>query len=205
MNGSYTFPPIIMPPNLNIGDSWAFNMSAGEYSTPEWSATMTFASGAQRLAQVATLSQNIYYWLFASTDTEQMPAGTLAYTIAVNDSISLEKYTVQKGTVQAIADISDPDTNVPTQTMLQQQLAACDATLLNLLSQRTEKVEFGGKSYQLWNVKDLWAIRNDLYSRVQDEAASLSGNTRGKIIIPVFKTSWSGPSPSFPYYPYGGP
>jgi hypothetical protein len=205
MNGSYTIPVIIMPPNLNIGDSWAFDMAAGEYSSGGWIAVMTFASGTTRLAQDATLQQGTFYWLFASTDTATMPAGTLVYTVAVSNPTSLERYTIQQGTVQAVADISDPDTVVPTQTTLQQQLAACDATLLQLLSQRTSSVQFGGKAYTLWDIAKLWAVRNDLYQRVQDELAATSGNTRAKIIIPVFKNPWGGPYPSYPYYPYGGP
>jgi len=207
MNGSMSIsgapPSIIFPNNLNIGDSWAFNMSAGEYNDGTWTATMTFATGATRLASDATLSQGIFYWLFSSAQTSTLPAGTLAYTVMV--SKAPERYTLQEGVVQALADITNPATIVPTQTMLQQQLAACDATLLQLLSQRTEEVTFAGKAYRLWDVAKLWDVRKDIAGQVSDEQDALSGNSRHRIIIPVFKNPWGGPYPSYPYYPYGGP
>lgn len=207
MNGFSTLagmpPPVIFPPNLNIGDSWAFSMAAGDYSASAWSAVMTFASGATRLANTATLQEGIFYWLIPATDTSTLPAGTLAYTIAVSNSLTSERYTLQEGLVTALPDISDPNAPIATSTMLQQQLDACNKTILQLLSQRTSEVQFGGKSYTLWDIAKLWAVRNDLASRVSDEQAAAGGNSRGKLIIPVFKNPWGGPYPSAPWYPYG--
>lgn len=196
-------PQVIFPEYLVIGDTWAFSMGAGSYSASEWSATLSFASGTTHLSNIATLQESVFYWLVPSTDTATLPSGTLAYTIAVSNSMTGERYTVQSGTVQAVADITAPGADVPTATMLEQQLDACNKTLLQLLSQRTSQVQFGGKSYTLWDVAKLWAVRNDLYQRVGDEQAALSGNTRGKLIIPVFKNPWGGPYPSPPWYPYG--
>jgi hypothetical protein len=210
MNGYYPGPgfappsSVIFPPNLTIGDSWAFEMDAGEYGTPSsagpWTATLTFASGTVKVPTNATLQANIFYWLVPPSATSTLPAGTLVWTIAVSNPVP-ERYTLQEGTVTALPDISDPNTSVPTGTMLEQQLAACDATLLQLLSQRTSSVTFAGKSYTLWDISKLWAVRNDLYMRVQEERAALSGNPRSRIIIPVFKNPWGGPYPWYPY-PY---
>ena len=199
---SYIQPTVVMPANLNIGDSWAFDLSAGDYSDGSWTATMTFASGAARLTQDATLEGGVFYWLFTSAETATMPAGTLAYTIMM--SRTPERYTTQEGMIQALPDITQPG-NVPTQTMLQQQLAACDQVLLQLLSSRTQEVTFAGKAYRLWDIDKLWQVRKDLASNVANEQAMLSGNSRHRIIIPVFKNPWGGPYPSYPYYPYGGP
>jgi hypothetical protein len=210
MNGNYPGPgfappsSVIFPPNLTIGDSWAFNMDAGAYGSGAedgpWTAALTFASGTIRVVSAATLQGNIFYWLIPPEDTSTLPAGTLVYTIAVSNSVP-ERYTLQEGTVTALPDISDPAAVVPTSTMLEQQLAACDATLLQLLSQRTSSVTFAGKAYTLWDIAKLWEVRLQLYQRVQDERIALSGNPRSRIIIPVFKNPWGGPYPWYPY-PY---
>lgn len=208
MNGFSTLsgapPPIIFPPTLTIGDTWAFDMSAGDYGAPPWSGIMTFASGTIRVTNIATLQNGVFYWLIPSTDTSTLPAGTVAYSIEVNDGGSPPtNYTLQSGTVQTLIDVSDASVVVPTQTMLQQQLAACDATLLLLLSQRTSSVTFSNKAYTLWDIAKLWEVRKDLASNVANEQAALSGNSRQQIIIPVFKNPWGGPYPSAPWYPYG--
>jgi hypothetical protein len=200
---SYIQPTVVMPSNLNIGDSWAFDLSAGDYNDGSWTATMTFASGAARLAQDATLTNTVFYWLFTSAETATMPAGTLAYTIMM--SRAPERYTTQEGMIQALPDITQEGAIVPTQTVLQQDLTLVDALIQQLLSSRTQRVMFAGKEYELWQIKDLWAIRNDIAMRAQAEAAALAGNSRHRIIIPVFKNPWGGPYPSYPYYPYGGP
>lgn len=207
MNGFQTLsgapPPIIFPDKLTIGDTWCFELAAGNYGADPWTGVITFASGPTSIANTATLQNGIFYWVIPPTDTQKLPAGALAYSVVVSNPDTTERYTLQGGICQAQPNLSDSSTPVPTQTMLQQQLAACDATLLQLLSQRTEEVTFGGKAYRLWDIAKLWAVRNDLYQRVQDELGSMSGNSRGRIIIPVFKNPWGGPYPSAPWYPYG--
>ena len=194
--------PILFPQTLTIGDTWTFSMSAGEYSTSDWSATITFASGTTRVSSVATMQSAVFYFVIAPAQTSTLPAGSVAYAVSMASSLTLDRFTLQEGVVKTLPDLTDPSAVIPTQTMLQQQLAACDATLLKLLSQRTSSVVFGGKAYTLWDISKLWAVRNDLYQRVQDEAAAMDTNSRQQIIIPVFKNPWGGPYPSQPYYPY---
>jgi hypothetical protein len=190
---------LILPPSLAIGDTWAFDMPARDYSAAAWSATMTFASGATRVANVATLQEGTFYWLIPSSETAQLPAGSVAYTITVDNSLTLERYTLQNGLVKTTPNLSDPNTQIGTSTMAQQQLAACDATLLALLSQRTQSVVFGQKAYTLWDIAKLWQIRNGLAQAVNDEEAAADANSRQQIIIPVFKNSWGGPSAPYQY------
>jgi len=205
MNGSTSISgaplPVIFPDNLNVGDSWAFEMNAGEYNDGTWTATMTFASGSWRLAQAATLSQGLFYWLFASSDTLSAPVGTLAYSIRVDKAP--ERYTLQEGLIATVPNLADPSAVIATQTIKQQQLAALDQTLLSLLSQRTEEVTFAGKAYRLWDVSKLWQVRKDLAAEVSAEQDAMSGNKRHQLIIPVFKSGWGNPYPSYPFYPYG--
>jgi hypothetical protein len=208
MNGYQTLsgtpPAIIFPPYLTVGDTWAFDFAAGDYGVPPWAATMTFGSGAVRVVNTATLQNGVFYFVIPPTDTSKLPApGSVAYSVVVNNSGTTENYTLQSGIVQLAPNLSDTTVNVPTQTMLQQQLAACDATLVQLLSQRTSSVVFSGKAYTLWDIAKLWEIRKDLAMQVADEQTRLSGNSRGRIIIPVFKNPWGGPYPSAPWYPYG--
>jgi hypothetical protein len=187
-------PPIIFPKNLNIGDTWAFNMAAGNYGTPPWSAEMTFASGTAKLTEQATLQGAVFYWLIASSATSTLPSGTLIYTVAVKNPQTSERYTLQEGTIQALPDLGGGGAPFPSETALQQLLAACDATLLQLLSQRTSSVVFAGKAYTLWDIEKLWNVRNKIYFQVQSELEATSGNSRQQIIIPVFKNSWGGPT-----------
>jgi len=196
MNANST---IIFPASLSIGDTWAFDMAAGDYSAAAWTATMTFASGAIRVANVATLKLGTFYWLIPASETSQLPAGSVAYTITVDNSLTLERYTLQNGLIKTTPNLSDPNTQIGTATMAQQQLAACDATLLKLLSQRTESVTFGQKAYTLWDIAKLWQIRNGLAQAVNDEEAALDANSRQQIIIPVFKNSWGGPTSPYQY------
>jgi hypothetical protein len=208
MNGYSTLagapPPIIFPPYLMVGDTWAFDYPAGNYGVPPWAAIMTFASGTIRVVNTATLSNGIFYWVIPASDTAKLPApGSVAYSVVVNNSGTGENYTVQSGIEQLRPNLSDTTVNVPTQTTLQQHLAACDATLLLLLSQRTSSVVFSGKAYTLWDLAKLYEIRKDLAMQVAAEQDRLSGNSRRRIIIPVFKNPWGGPYPSAPWYPYG--
>jgi hypothetical protein len=206
MNGVYTLsgtpPKIVFPPTLSIGDTWAFDMAAGDYSDPVWIATMTFGSGAIRVVSDATLQQAQFYWLIPASDTATLPVGSVAYTIVVTNASTSERYTLQYGLVTTIPNLADPGTPIGTQTTQQQQLAACDATLLQLLSQRTSSVVFGQKAYTLWDVAKLWEVRRQLAQAVNDEATALDANSRHQIIIPVFKNPWGGPYPSQPFYPY---
>jgi hypothetical protein len=194
MSNGYTItgapPSIIFPKNLNLGDTWAFNLAAGDYGTPPWSAQMTFASGTSKLMSSATLQQGVFYFVIAPSATATLPPGRLIYTITVNNPQTTERYTLQEGTVLALADLSQEGT-VQGQTALQAMLAACDATLLQLISQRTSSVVFAGKAYTLWDISKLWAVRNEINFQVQAEIETTADNPRHQIIIPVFKNSWS--------------
>lgn len=207
MNGFSTLSggqaTIMFPPSLNCGDTWAFDMPAGEYSSSDWSASMTFASGTFRLVNMATLSQGVFYFVVPPADTKTVPPGNVVVNVSVNNATTGEVYTLQQAKIAVLPDINDPSVSVPTQTMLQQQLAACDATLLQLLSQRTSSVVFAGKAYTLIDIAKLWAVRNEIAQWVTEELLTTSGNSRSRLIIPVFKNPWGGPYPSHPWYPYG--
>jgi hypothetical protein len=208
MNGFQTLtgtpPAIIFPPYLTVGDTWCFNMAAGDYGVSPWTAILTFASGTIRVTNTATLQNGVFYWAVPATDTTKLPApGSVAYSVVVNNPTSAENYTLQSGIVQLAPDLSNTSITVPTQTSLQQQLAACQATILQLLSQRTSSVVFSGKAYTLWDLSKLYEIEKDLLMQVAAEQTRLSGNSRSRIIIPVFKNPWGGPYPSAPWYPYG--
>jgi hypothetical protein len=208
MNGYQTLsgapPAIIFPPYLTVGDTWCFDFPAGDYGVPPWAAIMTFGSGSIRVVNTATLQNGVFYFAVPATDTATLPApGSVAYSVVINNSDTTENYTVQSGIVPLRPNLSDSSVNVPTQTSLQQQLAACQATILQLLSQRTSSVTFSGKAYMLWDIAKLYEIEKDLIMQVAAEQDRLSGNSRGRIIIPVFKNPWGGPYPSAPWYPYG--
>jgi hypothetical protein len=173
---------IIMPPYLVVGDQWVFQRVIGEYSG--YTGGMTFAAGTDRISATATVNDEFFTWTFPSSATSGLTPQPYLWTATMTDP-SGSRYTIQSGGIQVLGDIS---ANAPctTQTMLQQQLAACDQTLLKLLSQEVQTVAFAGQTYTLHNVKDLFAIRNSLANRVAQEQAQLSGNSRSNRILPRF-------------------
>jgi hypothetical protein len=174
---------------MRRGDSWEFSLYSSKYAGPDaadgpWTATTVFASGTSRLSSVATVAGDTFKWVILPIDTLTMPPGPASYAITV-DNGTLRR-TLDQGAVTVVDDIANPDWVVDPNSPLEKELAAADACLLALLSQRTSMVSFGGKQYQLWNIKDLWAVRNGIYARVAAEREARSGNTRARCIVPVF-------------------
>jgi hypothetical protein len=184
---------VIFPETMRRGDSWEFSLYSPTYAGPNaedgpWTATAVFASGTARINQAATVSgdPNTFEWAVLPTTTATFPSGPASYVIQVTNSGGTLRRTLEEGGVTVIDDIADPGTPVDSQSMLQKQLAAADQCLLDLLNQRTERVSFGGKQYELWNIKDLWTVRNAIYARVAAEEEEESGNMRARCIVPVF-------------------
>lgn len=182
-------PTVIFPEQLRRGDSWEFNLFSPDYAGENaengpWTGTAIFANGTEEINQVATIDDQTFYWVILPADTEQMSPGPAQYVIQVTNATL--RRTLQSGSVQIVDDISDPTNPVQTQTMLQQQLAAADQCLLDLLGQRVAATSFGGKTYTLLNIKDLWAIRNGIAQRAAAEAEEAAGNTRHRCIVPMF-------------------
>ena len=147
--------------------------------------TVSFASGTNKLTADATVSGNQFVWLIPGTDTAKLPGGPYSYQLSVTTQLG-NRYTVDTGAVTVATDISAPGTNVDSQTTLQKHLAACDKTLLALLSKQTQAAMFAGQSYTLHNIKELWEVRSDLASKVADEEDALRGNLRQNQFITRF-------------------
>src|SRR5262249_22527161 len=124
------------------------------------------------------------YWAIPGSATAQLPPGPAQYTVQVTNAT--DRYTIDTGAITVADDINNPSLVVDPNSVLEKELAAADDCLLKLLSQRTQMVSFGGKSYTLWSIKDLWAVRNGIYSRVIAEREAAAGNMRARVIVPVF-------------------
>lgn len=183
MSDYYPKPSIIFPSQLISGDLWALNLDSGAYSAG-YSASITFASGSIKITSAAVFTNNQFIWAVPGTQTSTLMPGTVAYAVSVSDG-SNNRLTIESGSVSVIADISAIGA-VQTQSILQQQLAAIDATFLALVSQETSMVTFAGKTYTLWNLVELQKVRNDIAARVADEADRLRGNNRARRIVPYF-------------------
>jgi hypothetical protein len=180
---------VIFPETMRRGDSWEFSLYSPTYAGENaengpWTATAIFASGTVRISQVAIVDGSMFEWVVLPTDTATFPSGPASYVIQV-DNGTLRR-TLEEGGITVVDDISDPATPVDSQSVLQKQLAAADQCLLDLLNQRTERVSFGGKQYELWNIKDLWTVRNGIYARVAAEEEEEGGNMRARAIVPTF-------------------
>lgn len=186
LNSGYpTSLNVIFPSPLIAGDTWTITAPLGRYTDPGWTATLTFAAGSSKISANATTDASNWIFTVPATDTAKAPTGTNQYSIMVANSVTGEVYTLQIGGVTVIANPTSA-TWVNTESMLTKQLAAADQTLLDLLSQRTSMVSFGGKQYYMWNIADLWKVRNELAARVAAENEQLLGNRRSNRIIPWF-------------------
>jgi hypothetical protein len=180
---------IIFPPEMVRGDCWSFELYAPKYAGDDaegapWTASSVFATGTVRVSTTATVQGDTFYWLVPSTETAKLPPGPASYVVQVTNATC--RYTIDSGAISVADDINNPALVVDPNSMLEKQLAAADACLLALLGQRTQMVSFAGKQYSLWNVKDLWTVRNGIYSRVMAEREAAAGNMRARIICPVF-------------------
>lgn len=169
------------------GDSWSFSLTSERYgsgaSDGPWLATATFASGMVRVESDAVVETNLFKWDILPEETLTLPPGPASYVVQVRNGTL--RRTLESGAITVAEDITLPG-NIDPSSPLEKELAAADACLLSLLSQRTSMVSFGGKQYQLWNIKDLWAVRNGIYSRAMAEREKIAGNMRARLILPVF-------------------
>jgi hypothetical protein len=179
---------IMFPPSMIRGDSWSFSLVSERYGSGAtdgpWTATATFASGLVRLEADAVLETNRFKWDILPEQTLTLFPGPASYVVQVTNGTL--RRTLESGVVTVSEDITIPGAVIDPNSALEKELAAADACLLALLSQRTSMVSFGGKQYQLWNIKDLWAVRNGIYSRAMAERERTAGNMRARIIMPVF-------------------
>jgi hypothetical protein len=174
--GDVTSPAtVLFPPYLVAGDSWTFQLPAGNYGDGSWTATATFANATQNISQPAVLSGDYFQWTVPGSATEAILPGPLAYSIYVSDQVN--RYTLQVGAVNVITDISQ---SAPINTL--SMLQACQQTLLKILNKQVSMITFGGKQYSLHNIKDLWAVQQSLFARVAQEQERLSGNRRNRMI-----------------------
>lgn len=174
------------PDPLISGDTWTFSISAGNYGDGTFTSSITFAALANKLTAPGTLAGGFFMWVIPGSQTSALTPQPYLFNINVTDSLG-NRTTLQNGGVQVAADISVTGTNISNQTNLQQMLAACDATLIQLLSQKTSMVEFQGQAYHFQDISKLFAVRQYLASLVADEQQELTGNRRSNRIVCVFR------------------
>ncbi len=176
---------IIFPDTgLIAGTNWQFKVQNFDYGDGTWAGQIVFAATTARLVAPASVDGNIFSWDIAGADTARLLPQPYQFQVSVTKGT--DKFVLQTGGVKVVVDIGNANW-VGTETILQKDLAACDKTLLALLSQKVQMVTFGTKQYTLWDVAKLWQVRNEIYQRVQDERAKLIGNRRSNRIIPWFR------------------
>jgi hypothetical protein len=178
---------IIFPQPLVAGDQWIFQMWGGNYASSGYGAFITIAAATTKLSAAAALNSGWYMWSIPGSSTSKLAAQPYRYNVNVVDP-SGNRLTIERGSLVVEADISVSGTNVTSQTNLQLMLAACDATLISLLSNKATMVQFAGQSYQMHDIQKLFEVRSDLNVRVKDEQQELRGNKKSQRIITVFRT-----------------
>jgi hypothetical protein len=187
----FNFPSfdIIFDGPVIVGDNFKFRGPMLKYGIDSeggpWTATITFAAGTSKLTATATNGDDYFWWDVPAAETEELIPGPYLFVVHVTSADTTQRYTLQKGSVVITEDITTA-TTVNSQSMLVQLLAACDATLLALLQQKVTMFAFAGKQYTLHNIKELYAVRENLWARVQDEKDELEGDLRSRKIIAVF-------------------
>ena len=179
---------ISFPSSLVAGDTWTFCMPTGNYGSG-YTALITFAAGSVKLSSAATQDGDEFRWSILGTETAPLVTATstpFLYTVTVTDG-SGNRYTVETGAVTVARDINALANVGGTQTNLQLMLAACDATLINLMSQKTSMVQFAGQMYQFHELDKLFAVRDNLVARVADEQDELRGAARFRKVVTIFQ------------------
>jgi hypothetical protein len=176
---------IVFPEPLVAGDAWQFNLAIYDPFDETFTASLTFASGTNKLTSAASLDDEMWRWLIPGSATATLPAGPYSYALSMTDR-SGNRTTADTGAVTVAADIGASGTNVNAKTSLQLMLEACDATLISLLGQEVTMATFAGQAYTLHNIAELWKVRSDLWSRRADEIEELRGNLRGRQFITRF-------------------
>jgi hypothetical protein len=175
---------IVFPDPLVAGDTWNFRMSTVQW--PDFTAEIVFAADGTKLTSPATVVSNYFQWIIAGTETAKLIPSPYLYNVYMTDGDG-NRYTAERGSIRVVADISDPATLVTeTTTPLQQMLAACDAALVRLLGQDTKMVQYGGQMYEFQDVDKLFAVRDQIQARVNDEADALRGAKNYRKIACVF-------------------
>jgi hypothetical protein len=187
-NGYPYYPPIssniIMPPYLVCGDQWVFQMAAGDYDGMAGWMTFTAPGMGNKISTDGVQDGNVFTFTFESGVTVDLTAQPYVWTVTFYDADG-QRYTAQSGATSVKVDISQtvPCTNM---TSLQTMLAAVEKSLISVLGNKVQSVAYAGQTYNLHNIKDLWAIWTDLNNRVIQEQLTLSGNSRARRIIPRF-------------------
>ena len=176
---------VILPDPLIIGDTWSFQIPAGPYGDGTFTASITFAALTSKLTAAATLNDNLFQWVIPSSQTSTLSPQPYMFNINITDAEG-NRVTIQRGATQVSADISAAGGSVANMSNLQLMLAACDKTLIELMSQKTSMVMFQGQAYHFQDVQKLWDVRLYLAAQVANELATQSGNLRGRKVIVVF-------------------
>lgn len=176
-------PSLILPNQLVAGDNIVLSVDAGNYGDSTYTATFTLAAGTTKLTAAGTLVQGRFTWNIPGTDTSTLIPGPYLYSVSVSNGTV--RYTIRRGGVSVVGDISNTAI-VASSSILRQQLDAVDKNILILLSQQATVVTYAGKSYQFQDVQKLYDIRNNLRQMVQDEQDEQSGDTRARKILVSF-------------------
>jgi hypothetical protein len=177
-------PNVVLPDYLVAGDTWTIEMPFAQYAG--WGATLEIGSGSVSLTTQASVADNNFVFVVPATETAQLAPGPYRYAIFVTSTDTPPlRQTLQAGGVPVIADPASTAW-AKTDTFYTTALKGIDQCILDLLNQRTSAVSFGGKQYYFWDLEKLWTMRNELWARAQAEQATLLGNKRANLILPMF-------------------
>lgn len=177
---------IIFQDPLVQGDLWTFGMYAANYVSSGYSAVITVAAGIINFSVPATPIYPNFTWSIPGSTTSQLTPQPYLYNVHFIDPTG-NRTTVERGGFIVAQDITIANQSVDACTNLEKMLKAVDCTLLDILNSKVQIAQFGGQSYTLHNVRELFTVRNEIYDRVVEERIRLSGNMRSSNIVTVFR------------------
>ena len=165
------------------GDTWLISLQNWRNYPSLDTFKVVFASGTSQMSDTGVLVGTGIEFGIPAVDTAQFPVGPCSIVFQAFDTASPpNRFTIERGGCNVMADISAEGADVNAQTMLQQQLAACDQTLLSILGTEVSMTQFGGQAYTLQNISDLYKVRNNLQIQVDEEQQRMLGNKRSRLI-----------------------
>lgn len=152
--------------------NWIFNLPS--YPNDQWTGQMVFVQlGSKVGAPVNAVADlgDVSQWLVTvdAVASAKLPIGGCeVYMVMLSNASPQQRVSVFCGHVTIVPN--PMATMPPSSNMV--ALTAVQKTINTVLSQPEQSASFNGQTYTLWNIKDLFDIRNQLMIQVDGELRS---------------------------------
>lgn len=179
--------PTNEPSQLRAGDTWQWRREdlAGDYPASAWTLTYRFKNAAGGFEVVASADGDHFAVTVAANVTTGYAAGSYAWAAQV--SKSGEKYTVDSGTLEVLADLFSGTATTASDQRSHNQIAldAVRAVMEGRASKDQQEYAIAGRKLVLTPMADLIKLLNFYEARVAADLAEenlRNGRATGRVI-----------------------